>query len=87
MPTPQPAAGYARPHELDLSRTELSGGLWAVVSNVTQAGSVARIELSDEEGRPMQVELSRERFLELNPVAGERFYITPRNVRVFLMKG
>ena len=38
-PTPQPAAGYARPYELDLSRTELSGGLWAVVVNVTQAAA------------------------------------------------
>jgi sulfate/thiosulfate transport system ATP-binding protein len=86
-PTPQPAAGYARPYELDLSRTELSGGLWATVSNVAQAGSVARIELTDDEGRAIQVELSRERFTELTPAIGERFYVTPRNVRVFLMKG
>jgi sulfate transport system ATP-binding protein len=86
-PTPQPAAGYARPYELDLSRAELSGGLWATVGNVTQAGSVARIELSDHDGRAIQVELSRERFLELAPAVGERFYVTPRNVRVFLMNG
>jgi sulfate transport system ATP-binding protein len=83
-PTPQPAAGYTRPYELDLSRTELSGGLWAVVAAVTYGGSVARIELSDSDGRSIQVELSRERYLELNPVVGERFYVTPRNVRVFL---
>ena len=83
--TPKTAAGYARPYELDLSRTELSGGLWGTVTVVAQAGSVARIELADAEGRPIQVELSRERFLELQPAAGERFYITPRNVRVFLM--
>jgi sulfate transport system ATP-binding protein len=83
--TPKTAAGYARPYELDLSRTELSGGLWGTVAVVAQAGSVARIELTDAEGRPIQVELSRERFLELQPAAGERFYITPRNVRVFLM--
>ena len=83
--TPQPAAGYARPYELDLSRAELSGGLWATVANVTQAGSVARIELSDDDGRAIQVELSRERFVELTPAVGERFYVTPRNVRVFLM--
>ena len=42
-------------------------------------------DVLDAEGRPIQVELSRERFLELQPAAGERFYITPRNVRVFLM--
>jgi sulfate transport system ATP-binding protein len=85
--TPQPAAGFARPFELDLNRTGLEGGLWATVTMVTQAGSVARIELADDDGRPIQVELSRERFLDLAPVAGERFYVTPRNVRVFLMKG
>ncbi len=83
--TPKTATGYARPYELDLSRTELTGGLWGTVVNVTQGGSIARIELADDEGRQMQVELSRERFVELRPVAGERFYITPRNVRVFLM--
>ncbi len=83
-PTPQPAAGYTRPYKLDLSRTELSGGLWAVVNTVAQAGSVTRIELADLEGRAIQVELSRERYLELTPTAGERFYVTPRNVRVFL---
>jgi hypothetical protein len=55
------------------------------VATVTQAGSVARIELSDDEGRAIQVELSRERFTELTPAAGERFYVIPRNVRVFLM--
>jgi sulfate transport system ATP-binding protein len=85
--TPQPAAGFARPFELDLSRTGLDGGLWATVTMVTQAGSVARIELADDDGRPIQVELSRERFLALAPLQGERFYVTPRNVRVFLMKG
>ena len=86
-PTPQPAAGFARPYELELSRTASSGGMWAVVQTIGQAGSVARIELSDDENRSIQVELSRERFLALAPLVGERFYVTPRNVRVFLMKG
>jgi sulfate transport system ATP-binding protein len=84
-PTPQPAAGYSRPYELDMSRTGSTGGLWATVVSITQAGSVARIELTDGEQRPIHVELSRERYFELTPCAGERFYVTPRNVRVFLM--
>ncbi len=83
--TPQPAAGYARPYELDMSRTESSGGLWATAVSITQAGSVARIELADAEHRPIHIELSRERYFALAPCAGERFYVTPRNVRVFLM--
>jgi sulfate transport system ATP-binding protein len=82
---PQPAAGYARPYELDMSRTGSSGGLWATAVSITQAGSVARIELADGEHGAIHVELSRERYLELAPCAGERFYVTPRNVRVFLM--
>ena len=57
-------------YELDLSRTEPSGGLWGTVAVVAQAGSVARIELTDAEGRPIQVELSRERFLELHAGGG-----------------
>jgi sulfate transport system ATP-binding protein len=85
-PTPQPAAGFARPYELDVSRTASAGGLWAVVRTIGQAGSVVKIELTDEEDRNIQVELSRERFLDLAPLLGERFYVTPRNVRVFLMK-
>ena len=85
--TPHAAAGFARPYELDMSRAERSGGLWASVVAITHVGSVARIELRDDEGRPIQVELSRERMLELSPLATERFYVTPRNVRVFLMKG
>jgi sulfate transport system ATP-binding protein len=72
---------------LDLSRAELTGGLWAKVTAVTQAGSVARIELIDDEARTIQVELSRERLLELTPAAGDRLYVTPRNVRVFVLPG
>ena len=71
-----------------MSRTALvRRDVGTVVQTIGQAGSVARIELTDEESRTIQVELSRERFLELAPLVGERFYMTPRNVRVFLMKG
>ena len=83
--TPRPAAGYTRPYELDLSRTELSGGLWAVITGIVQAGSVVKIELAGEDGNTIHVDLSRERFVELTPATGERFYVTPRNVRVFLV--
>src|SRR5215204_1284987 len=41
------AAGYARPHELDITRTDDGGGLWAVVSDVRAAGAVVKIEAGD----------------------------------------
>ena len=58
------AAGYARPHELDITRTDDGGGLWAVVSDVRAAGAVVKLEAGDDEGRLIQVELGREQVRE-----------------------
>src|SRR5438876_3506519 len=47
-----PAAGYARPHELEVARSaEEEGGLWATVRHVHAAGAVVKVELADDEGR------------------------------------
>jgi sulfate transport system ATP-binding protein len=82
---PRPAAGYARPHELELSRRdEDGGGLWATLSTVSPAGAIVRLELEDGDGHPLQVELSRDTFNGLTPRVGERFYARPRKLRVFV---
>jgi sulfate transport system ATP-binding protein len=84
----RPAAGYSRPHELALSRTPDSRlGLWAVLRDVNAAGPVVRLELVDTEARPVQVHLARNQFEALRPTVGERLYVTPRRVRVFLGAG
>ena len=81
----RPAAGYARPHELDLDRAENGGGgFWAVLRHVNPGGATVRLELDQEGGRLLQVELTRERFEELVPQLGERFYVRPRRLRVFV---
>ena len=77
------AAGYARPHDLDLTREDAGGGLWAIVSDVRTAGAVVKIELSDAAGRLLYVELGRDRYDELRVGAGERVYVKPKRVRVF----
>jgi sulfate transport system ATP-binding protein len=83
--TPHPAAGYARPYELDLLRAEDDGGgLWAELAEVNTTGGTVKLELSDDEGRLIQVHLSREVYAALAPVVGERLYVKPRNLRVFL---
>ncbi len=82
---PQAAAGYARPHELDLSRADEGGGLWAKVAEVnTTAGGVVKIELIDDEQRVIQVEIGRETHATLAPNVGERLYVKPRRMRVFV---
>jgi sulfate/thiosulfate transport system ATP-binding protein len=84
-PDPLPAAGYARPHELELTRTdEGGGGLWATLSAVNPAGAIVRMELKGDEGRLLQVEVARDRFDTLAPRPGERLYVRPSKLRVFV---
>ncbi len=83
-PTPQPAAGYARPHELALGRSEDGGGLWARLTEVNTTGGTVKAELHDDDGRLIQVQLSREAYDELRPAIGDRLYVTPRKLRVFV---
>ena len=82
--TARKAQGFARPHELDLAREETDGGFWATLRHVNPAGAVVKLELEDGETRTVQVETTRDQFEALHPKAGERFYVTPRQVRIFV---
>jgi sulfate transport system ATP-binding protein len=82
--TPRPAQGFARPYDLELAREEVGGGFWAVLRHVNSAGSVIKLELEDGDGRLVQVEATRQQFEALHPAAGERLYVKPRQVRIFV---
>jgi sulfate transport system ATP-binding protein len=80
-----PAAGYARPHELDVSRTaDVEGGLWASLRHVHSAGAVVKLELVDDDGQVLQVDLTRQHHDELRLQRGDRLYVRPRRLRVFV---
>lgn len=79
-----PATGYARPHELDISRDEEGGGLWATVTDVRMVGAVVKIEVADGDARPIQVELGRDQYEQVRAIIGERVYVKPTRVRVFM---
>jgi sulfate transport system ATP-binding protein len=80
----RPAAGYTRPHEVDLARSEEGGGgLWATVRGLNAAGAVVKLELEADERR-IQVEMARDRFDALKPQLGELLYVRPQKVRVFV---
>jgi len=84
--SPHPAAGYARPHELGVTRSdETGGGLWATLESVSSAGAIMRLVLADPEKRVLQVELARDRYDVLAPRIGERLYVIPEKLRVFLV--
>ncbi len=79
------ASGYSRPHELEITRTDAEGGgLWATVTDVRMAGAVVKMEVIDDDRQLIQVELGREPYERLRAIIGERVYVTPRKVRVFM---
>src|SRR5688572_10041136 len=80
----QPAAGYARPHELEVTRVESGGGLWAILETANFAGAIIRLELLDDERKLLQVDIAREHYDGLNPKIGERLYVRPKKIRVFV---
>jgi sulfate transport system ATP-binding protein len=83
---PRPAQGFARPYDLELNREAGEGGFWATLRHVNPAGAVLKLELEDGDDRLVQVEATREQFEALHPQTGERLYVRPRQVRIFVEK-
>jgi sulfate transport system ATP-binding protein len=77
------AEGYVRPHELDISREDVGGGLWATLRHASPSGALIKIDLTDPDGRMLHVEITREQFDALAVSPGERVYVRPRRLRVF----
>lgn len=79
------ATGYIRPHELDIERTPQAGSsLKARVTQVNAAGSVAKIRVVSEEfGLALNIDISPDRYSELQIRRGDEVYVSPKNIRVF----
>jgi sulfate/thiosulfate transport system ATP-binding protein len=83
--SPRAAQGFTRPHELDLDRAEGDGGgFWAALRHVNAAGALVKLELEGADGSLVHVETPRDIFDTLRPAPGERLYLRPRQVRVFV---
>jgi sulfate transport system ATP-binding protein len=83
-----PAVAYVRPHDIEIDRVRDGAVIEAIVRDVRGVGSLVRLELdrvdSDE---VIEAELTRERYEELELREGERVFVRPRNLRVFLNHG
>ncbi len=83
-----PAVAYVRPHDIELDRVRDGAVIEAIVRDVRGVGSLVRLELdrvdSDE---VIEAELTRERYDALGLRQGERVFVRPRNLRVFLKHG
>src|ERR671912_289556 len=80
----RPAAGYVRPHELDVARADTGDGLWAILETANLAGAIVKLELLDDDRKLLQVEVARDHYDALNPKIGERLYVRPKKLRVFV---
>lgn len=81
---------YVRPHQLDLTRNRTSdGACWpGRIVRIHGAGVQVRLDLEmDPDKHPAEVLLSRERFVELNPVIGEHLYVRPKEMKIFPPSG
>lgn len=78
---------YVRPHDIEI-RKELNGttpAFEAVISYIHAIGPLIRLELQrDDQSEVIESELTREQFLQLDIAVGNKVYVYPRNVRVFL---
>lgn len=86
-PSGEHEATFVRPHDLELSRSRsMPAQLEATVRFVITAGSRVRLELvSKDSPQTIEVELTKERYRELNLCEGEVVFVHPRHRQVFKM--
>jgi sulfate transport system ATP-binding protein len=76
------ALAFVRPHDIEILREAVTGGLVARIQHVQAIGPLVRVEV-DHQGEVFEVELTRERHEQLALQGGETVWIRPRSLRVF----
>jgi len=76
-------AGYARPHEIEVSADALQGGESATVEHFTVYGPLVQLALTTGEGATVEVDVFREQADHLALARGQRLYYRPRHLRTF----
>jgi sulfate transport system ATP-binding protein len=81
-----PAVGYARPHEMEVSREPHGSDALAVeIVQIQAVGPNVKLRLKRTGSMDMlEAELTREKQREMELKIGELIYVKPRLVRVFL---
>ncbi len=74
---------YVRPHSLEIDREGGKNSFRAVVKSINSAGPLARIEVINDVGDSIQVEIAQERYQALKIIKGESVFVTPRDVKIF----
>ena len=76
------AMAFVRPHDIDIERAPVAGGIEAAVQDVHAIGPMVRVELAHA-SELIEVELTRERANALQLARSQRVWLRPRQVKVF----
>jgi sulfate/thiosulfate transport system ATP-binding protein len=76
---------YVRPHLLEIHRQPNGGSHFrAIVKHINSAGPVVKVEALTEWGAPVHVEMSQEKFRDLQLTKNEAvFIVVPKELKVF----
>ena len=75
---------YVRPHLLEINREPNGGGhLRARIKHINAAGPLVKVEATTEWGTPVHVEISQERFRNLQLIKNEAVFLIPKDAKVF----
>ena len=75
---------YVRPHLLDIDRAPNGGSHFrARIKHINAAGPLVKVEAVAEWGDPVHIEMSQERFRDLQLIKDESVFVIPKDVKVF----
>jgi sulfate transport system ATP-binding protein len=78
------ASVYVRPHDFEVARERNGRPAWSArIRRLTPLGGTVRLDLTLLDGTSLNVQLTRERCLQLALADGEVVYVTPRDLKVF----
>ena len=85
IPDGKSARVFVRPHELEIERHQSNGAaVPSLIARIRAAGSVVRLEMTGEQNEPFTVEMTHDRFRELNLQEGDAVFVKVRDARIFV---
>lgn len=80
-----PVVAYVRPHELEISRTSEDVAIAVTVSSVHLLGPMVHLELLPKDSTEvLEAELTKEHYRQLNLQRGDKVFVKPRKMRLFM---
>jgi sulfate transport system ATP-binding protein len=74
---------FVRPHDVDLRLEPSDGSVEAMIHRLAHLGFEVRIDLALSDGRPLRVQVTRDRVEELELAEGQIVHLRPNRATTF----